>query len=86
MSSIGLYTFSENNLTSVTIPDSVISIGDFAFYNNLLTSVVIPDSVTSIGDFAFSENGPHQSSGNIKSKPYAGTWVLNGENYDWTKQ
>jgi len=53
VTSIGYGAFSVNQLTSVTIPDSVTSIGDFAFYINQLTSVTIPDSVTSIGDFAF---------------------------------
>ena len=42
------------NLTSVTIPNSVTNIGDFAFYNcGNLNMVKIPNSVTSIGDFAF---------------------------------
>lgn len=42
------------NLTSVTIPDSVTSIGGYAFYGCTgLTSITIPDSVTSIGVYAF---------------------------------
>ena len=54
--SIGDRAFSNNELTSVTIPSSVTSIGDYAFSNNELTSVTIPSSVTSIGDGAFGGN------------------------------
>ena len=44
------------SLTSVTMPNSVISIGDYAFANCLsLTSVIIPQNVTSIGNYAFSQ-------------------------------
>jgi hypothetical protein len=53
---IGNRAFLRKNLTSVTIPDSVISIGGSAFNYNKLTSVTIPDSVTSIGESAFAEN------------------------------
>ena len=42
-----------DNLTSVEIPNSVMSIGDYAFHCSNLTSIEIPNSVTSIGDFAF---------------------------------
>ena len=42
------------SLTSVTIPDSVITISSYAFYNcTSLTSVTIPDSVISIDNNAF---------------------------------
>ena len=56
VTSIGAYAFYNNQLTSVTIPDSVTSIGIYAFSSNQLTSVTIPDSVTSIGAVAFIRN------------------------------
>ena len=44
-----------NNLTSITIPDSVTSVGYRAFSGCTgLTSITIPDSVTTIGSDAFS--------------------------------
>ena len=44
-----------SSLTSITIPNSVMSIGDYAFSNcSALTSITISNSVTSIGDYAFS--------------------------------
>ena len=46
--------FGFDNITQITIPETVISIGEKAFYNcSELTSLDIPDSVTSIGNNAF---------------------------------
>lgn len=55
MNSIGKYAFwGCNNLTAVTIPNSVKSIGDQAFYNcKKLASIEMPNSNVEIGDFAF---------------------------------
>ena len=42
------------NLTSVTIPNSVVYIGENAFYDcRNLTSITLPNNVTEIGSFAF---------------------------------
>jgi fibronectin type 3 domain-containing protein len=42
------------SLTSITMPDSLISIGDYAFAScTSLTCITIPNSVTSIGNYAF---------------------------------
>ena len=50
---IGDRAFFMTGLTSVTIPDSVVTIGNQAFSMTGLTSVTIPDSVVSIGFQAF---------------------------------
>lgn len=49
----GAFGYCED-LTSITIPNSVTSIGDYAFFNCTgLTSITIPDGVTSIGGNTF---------------------------------
>ena len=53
---IGNGAFANQQLTSVTIPNSVASIGSNAFANNQLVSITIGNSVTSIGNEAFANN------------------------------
>jgi hypothetical protein len=54
--SIGDLAFSDDQVTSVIIPNSVTSIGEWAFAGNQLTSVKLGNSVTSIGSVAFADN------------------------------
>lgn len=46
-----------NNISSITISDSVVKIGQNAFYNNQCTEVYIPGSVKEIGYNAFYTTG-----------------------------
>ncbi len=46
--------YNRDDITSITIPNSVTSIGDYALANcDALRDIIIPDSVTSIGNYAF---------------------------------
>jgi hypothetical protein len=56
VTSIGDNAFKGKQITSVTIPNGVITIGDYAFQNNKISRIVIPDSVTHIGHEAFGGN------------------------------
>lgn len=48
------YAFSgASNLTSISIPEGVVSIDCYAFYETGITSMVIPNSVVLLGKFAF---------------------------------
>lgn len=53
---IGNYAFYEAGLTSLTLPEGLVSIGRFAFYRNGgLTELSLPQSLESIGYRAFSQ-------------------------------
>ena len=68
-------SFSNKQLTSVVIPNSVTTIGTEAFYGNSIGSLEVPNSVTTIGDSAFSYND--LTSINIpNSVTYIGAYVF----------
>ncbi|WP_181364020.1 leucine-rich repeat protein [Algibacter marinivivus] len=56
VTSIGINAFAQKQLTSITIPNSIINIKHHAFNSNQLTSVIIPESVTDIDYLAFTLN------------------------------
>ena len=53
VSTIGEKAFANNELESITIPDSVTTIGKKAFFYTHLKQVTIPNSVETIGEEAF---------------------------------
>ncbi|MFS0723853.1 leucine-rich repeat domain-containing protein [Paenibacillus sp. 1P07SE] len=53
---IGSQAFQDNQLTSITIPDSVTTIGEMAFRDNQLTELTLPSSITKINPYAFMDN------------------------------
>lgn len=47
-----------NRITSIVMPDTIVTIGDNAFaYTSSLNNIIIPDSVKTIGEKAFSHSG-----------------------------
>jgi hypothetical protein len=88
VTSIGKRAFENNNLTSVTIPNSVTYIGVYAFANNNLTSVTLPANVELdyhsfdgvYWDYYYLDH--FYDAGGKK----AGTYVLNKKKRKWSLQ
>ncbi|MFC6207551.1 leucine-rich repeat domain-containing protein [Levilactobacillus tongjiangensis] len=56
VSAINAYAFSDNAITSLTIPDNVTGIAAYAFQNNAMTKLALNQKVVSIGSGAFQNN------------------------------
>ena len=73
VTTIGNYTFWNNQLTSVTIPDSVTSIGSYAFsYNSNLATVNCYTAQTFVGYNAFYYTASPLT---IHARATDGTWT-----------
>lgn len=54
VTSVGQFAFNENDeVTSVTLPNTILTLDAYSFDSTLLEDLVIPNSVTTIGDMAF---------------------------------
>lgn len=56
VTSVSYGALSNKSITSVNIPNTIISIEQSAFSQNNLTGVVLPTSLETIGDYAFQNN------------------------------
>lgn len=70
-------TFSGFELTSVSIPESIVTIGENAFDDTRLKSLTVPESVTSIGTNAFRGVKNIHYSGSAEGSPW-GAVTVNG--------
>lgn len=57
LESIGISSFNQSSLTSITFPGGLKEIGNYAFYQSALSGQInIPENVTTIGDHAFNQS------------------------------
>lgn len=51
---IGANAFRSSSISSISLPNSIISIGKYAFAGcSFLSSIILPNSITSVGEHAF---------------------------------
>ena len=53
---IGNYAFRNSSITSITLPEGLLSIGKEAIYKTPITEITVPNSVTTLGESCLSEN------------------------------
>ena len=53
---IGEYAFYNCNLTSITLPQSILTIDNYGFAGTTIRDIELPDKLNKIGDFSFSES------------------------------
>ena len=56
VTTIAIYAFYSNKLTSINLPQNLTTIRQSAFRNNRLTSISLPQNCTTIGYFTFADN------------------------------
>ena len=73
MTKINAYTFIENNIKNLILPEGLTEIGTSSFRNNQISDLIIPSSVTNIGSSAFNNNQLPDSQAFIYARNEDGT-------------
>ena len=74
---IGNYAFRYADITSITLPEGLVSIGDEAIYKTQITELTLPNSLTTMGTYAMGYNSNLQTitfGSNIATQKW-GKWV-----------
>mgnify|MGYP002522550612 CR=1 FL=1 len=75
---IGEYAFRNSGITSITLPEGLVSIGKEAIYKTNITEITLPNSVTRLGESCISENSKLKTitvGKNIAQEKW-GSWVF----------
>ena len=75
---IGNYAFRNSGLTSITLPEGLVSIGKEAIYSTKIKEITLPNSVTKLGESCISENANLKTitvGKNIANEKW-GSWVF----------
>ncbi|MBO4840597.1 MAG: tyrosine-protein phosphatase [Bacteroidaceae bacterium] len=75
---IGDYAFRSSGITSITLPEGLVSIGKEAIYKTKITEITLPNSVTKLGESCISENSKLKTitvGKNIAQEKW-GSWVF----------
>ena len=82
---IGKYAFRSAKVTSLTLPEGLVSIDEKSIYNTLITELTVPGTVTKFGQYAMAYNGSLAKvtfSGNCASEAW-GEWILYRESPEY---
>jgi protein tyrosine/serine phosphatase len=82
---IGKYAFRSATITSITLPEGLVSIGEKAIYNTQITELSVPNSATDFGQYAMGYNGSLTKvtfGANCAAKAW-GEWILYRESPEY---
>lgn len=85
VTAIGKYAFRSAAITSLTLPEGLISIGEKAIYNTKISVLTVPGTATKFGQYAMAYNGNLTKvtfSGDCASEAW-GEWILYRESPEY---